>query len=366
MSGPKPDADSSNRRIITILAELAAILGGVVVIAGGAFAAYNYVDPPPLVAAATALAVCIATVVGILTLKVRRQTGDITGLSGVITGLRGEIAEEREQSDRKGEGLRDEIEVLREKAEADEAALRDQLEAARVAAAEERSQLDGRIEALTNQMTSYLAEGPLVNTHHFQDKMQRSALVHDMLDDAQKTIRVVGVVNELVTNDLDEDYLKGFFLRGGHMQILFIDPKGTAVTEREHLERTQQKRIIPDGDFARRTHSSIQCLAVYLEEIKFETDSRPVGRGPGVRPVGKLEIKVYNREPTLGLLLVDDSRALFHYYGLSTMGVFTPSYEVDNRSGDGRSKGELLTEYYKGEFDSLWKMETSKVWGGND
>jgi hypothetical protein len=360
MSSPDPDAASSDRRIDrTAVAEWLTILAGILAVAGVCISAYKYLHPTPLVAVATTLAIGIATAVVMLTRKVRRQTV-------VITDLRDEIAEEREQSDRKAEAFRDEIEELREKAEADEAALRDQLESERVAAAEERSQLDGRIEALTNQMTGYLAEGPLVNTHHFQDKMQRSALVHNMLGDAQKTIRVVGVVNEMVTHDLDEDYLKGFFALGGHMQILFIDPNGTAVTEREHLERTQQHRIIPDGDFARRTRSSIQCLAVYLEEIKLETASRHGGRGPGVRQVGKLEIKVYNREPTLGLLLVDDSRALFHYYGLSTMGVFTPSYEVDSQSGDGRVKGELLANYYKGEFDSLWNMETSTVWAGND
>ena len=48
---------------------------------------------------------------------------------------------------------------------------------------------------------------------------------------------------------------------------------------------------------------------------------------------------------------------------LQTGGLYAcPSYEVDDRS----KKEQLLTEYYRAEFDSLWNLKGSKDWAWDE
>lgn len=177
--------------------------------------------------------------------------------------------------------------------------------------------------------------------HIFQNKAPRRDLVASALAVATEAIDAVGVVNEWVTTDLiDEDFLMEFFERGGRMRALFIDPRGEAVRTRELAESKHQKRKIVDGDFARRTQHAIDTLRKYRE--------------------GNLEVRVYEREPTLGLVMVDDKWALVHQYGLSAKGVTTPTLEVDGRGGEPLAAD--LLRYYKSEFEALWVMNTTKEW----
>ena len=115
---------------------------------------------------------------------------------------------------------------------------------------------------------------------------EQRTLLAERIKTARKTIDVVGVVNELVTSDLpDDDFLWPFLNEGGMMRVLFINPNGEAVHRREELERIHQDRIIPRGDFERRTRSAINCLERYKD--------------------ASLGVWVYERQPSVAMMIAN-------------------------------------------------------------
>jgi len=182
-----------------------------------------------------------------------------------------------------------------------------------------------------------------VRLRTFEDRSLRRTLVAERIKAARKSIDVVGVVNEVVTTDLpDDDFLWPFLNNGGVARALFINPSGAAVQQREDLERTHQDRAIPHGDFSRRTLNAINGLERYRDAA--------------------CEVWVYERHPSVAMLIIDGSWALVTHYGHTRKGVMTPAIEVDVASAVDPTLANGLLKYFAAEYEALLGMSGTSRW----
>lgn len=182
-----------------------------------------------------------------------------------------------------------------------------------------------------------------VRLRTFADRSLRRPLVEERIKAARKSIDVVGVVNEVITTDLpDDDFLWPFLNNGGTARALFINPLGEAVKRREELERTHQDRVIPVGDFARRTRNAIDAMERYRDAA--------------------CEVWVYERQPSVAMLIIDGTWALVTHYGHTQKGVATPAIEVDLSSAVDPTLAQGLLTYFEAEFEALLTMSGTSRW----
>jgi hypothetical protein len=205
---------------------------------------------------------------------------------------------------------------------------------------EELRETSHRLGELEGLLQSAPDGGVTTHIHHFTTTALRTALVEQMIASAKQSVEIVGVVNDML-GQVGELTIPDFLNRGGRLRALFIDPNGQAVHARESLEREHQARQIPRGSFARRTRDSISRLSEYRHL--------------------DVEVRVYERQPAVSLLLIDRKWALFHYYDVSSIGIDTPSFEVDARAGSA-SQAAAHVGHLCSKFDTLWELPTSSSW----
>jgi hypothetical protein len=179
--------------------------------------------------------------------------------------------------------------------------------------------------------------------HHFHAKRERTQIIFDALAAATDTIDVVGVANEMVTIDVDEGFFTEFFDRGGRMRVLFIDPEGDAVKQREIQEKW------PPG------HLSIKAAA-NIARLKLYSNAE-----------SKLQVRLYDHIPTVNMLLIDRRWALVHHYGWAAHGTETPTIEIDDRVNESAIPDDEISKraaqirseimkYYNSEYNVLWSL----------
>lgn len=275
-------------------------------------------------------------------------------LQAKLNGLEEQLTQSRSDAQNLEDQLRTEIDDERSKAEHQEAELRNELSELREQSDSVKARLTDQVLELSDALASQARSGDSARVLGFGGQAERDLLVSSVLAGAQRSIVVVGVVNEIVAR-LDEGFLTQFFQNGGTLRALFIDPDGQEVHIRQELEvqfQAQRVNRPPDGEFANRTRAAIERLRPY-HVANLAAHQYQAGR------TGKLAVRVYDRQPSLSLLLVDDKWALFHYYGLSAMGYQTPHFEIDARA---QEDPQPILQYYAAEFETLWEMVGSRDW----
>ena len=106
-----------------------------------------------------------------------------------------------------------------------------------------------------------------------------------------------------------------------------------------------QSREIPVGSFARRTRQSIEHLVDHRHR--------------------RLQVRVYEREPIVSMLIIDKNWALFHYYDVSTIGIETPAIEIDARNASVDTIPDVLA-HLADQFERLWHDPQTHVWAWDD
>jgi len=223
---------------------------------------------------------------------------------------------------------------------------RAELERARVdltTRTDEAAELRSAVDRLERRRTDANATA-LTAVHAFRVKRERTEIIEAAFAVAARSIDVIGVANEMVTTDVDEGCFEEFFKRGGHMRVMFVDPDGEAVKERERQERW------PAGRLSAKSRTNIAHLGQYNRYARS----------------GALQIRVYEHAPTVNMVIVDGSWVLAHHYGWSAHGTATPTLEINARAaalqsveGTAPKAAEIarkLVDYYIAEYNDLWNQ----------
>jgi Domain of unknown function (DUF5919) len=152
---------------------------------------------------------------------------------------------------------------------------------------------------------------------------------HTLFDNAT-SIRACGLSLNLICQQYSEQRLRRLIERGGSMQCLFLQPNGSAISQREEEEN------YPPGTLSDLTRINLRSL------------ERTRSRLPQEFRAG-LEIATYDETIRFNVVLVDDQIGIVQPYLPAMRGIESPTFVLERRWPD---RG--LFPVFEGLVSSLW------------
>jgi hypothetical protein len=156
-----------------------------------------------------------------------------------------------------------------------------------------------------------------------------------------KSIDVIGIGNNALTQERTVEFYRAFVARGGRMRALFLSPSGEAIREREVEEQRK---------FGSLTYNVVHNVE---DTRRFVAECDQLGASSS----DAIEVRFYDRPPKLNMTLIDGSVAFVHYYGSRDRGQDSPCFFTRD--------AEVLP-YYLNEFNRLWLSAEAWEWSAWD
>lgn len=148
------------------------------------------------------------------------------------------------------------------------------------------------------------------------------------------SITAIGIANNVLTSELTPAFYKDFLLgRQGQLQIMFLDPDGAEIKEREKVEA--------------RAEGALSFFVKHnLEDFKsFISSCAAVNP----RVVERVEVRLYDFPPSLNCVIFNNSVAFVHHYGTHARGPDAPTLIVTADAPD-------IFGFYVSEMEAVWKL----------
>lgn len=159
---------------------------------------------------------------------------------------------------------------------------------------------------------------------------------HELSASLEAAVRIdaVGLGNNKLTSDASLDFYRSFLVqRRGRLRIMFLNPEGSEISKREDGEHRDR------GTLRYAVKHNLEDIRAFIKACTSEDAA----------VASNVEVRLYDFPPSINTIIIDNTTAFVHYYGVHARGYDAPSMIVT-------AAHQTLLAWYRSEFESLWQF----------